>query len=384
MSSIEAINQYLNPDKTILIPVLNTGSHASFGLALALQKMLQAKGANVKVVVEDKTQYDYLDFLDQTEVEVGFPAGRESILSLDISKNQIESLKYEIEGDKLNIYLTTERGPITLHDVMVSDTGVAPDLIVTVGIPKLRNLGTLYTSNPEVFFKTPIVNLDNTFENKAFGKINIIEIGMPLLSQLIYEFAGTLGLSISDGATELMFALMEETNNFQGSNTPPVAYQLASELVEKGAKRDKIIETLYRSKPLSMLKLMGRTMAHANYFPLGGKLEGKEIFYTKLYPHDFEKTDTTEDDISAMARELSEHIPLSAIGINIMIETGNSIKTGYAVFRDPIIVDKVMHILGGSLVRGVIKYSFPTEKDVHSAIEEANILIVEGLFEGYL
>lgn len=381
MSSIDAINQYLNPDKTILIPVLNTGSHTSFGLALALQKMLQAKGAKVNVVVEDKSQYAYLDFLDQSEVEVGFPAGRESVLSLDISKNQIESLKYEVEGDKLNIFLTTERGHIALDDLTVSDTGVTPDLIITIGIPKLRNLGTLYTSNPEVFFKTPIVNLDNTFENKAFGKINIIEIGMSLMSQLVYEFANTLGLDISVGATELMFALMEETNNFQGANTPPVAYQLASELVEEGAKRDKVIETLYRSKPLSMLKLMGRTMAHANYFPLSGALEGKEIFYTKLYPHDFEKTDTTEEDIAAMTRELSEHIPLSAIGINIMVETGNSIKTGYAVFRDPIIVDKVMHVLGGSLVRGVIKYSFPTEKDVHAAAEEANVLIAEALFE---
>lgn len=381
MSSIDAINQYLNPDKTILIPVLNTGSHTSFGLALALQKMLQAKGAKVNVVVEDKSQYAYLDFLDQSEVEVGFPAGRESVLSLDISKNQIESLKYEVEGDKLNIFLTTERGHIALEDLTISDTGVSPDLIITIGIPKLRNLGTLYTSNPEVFFKTPIVNLDNTFENKAFGKINIIEIGMSLMSQLVYEFANTLGLDISVGATELMFALMEETNNFQGANTPPVAYQLASELVEKGAKRDKVIETLYRSKPLSMLKLMGRTMAHANYFPLSGALEGKEIFYTKLYPHDFEKTDTTEDDIAAMTRELSEHIPLSAIGINIMVETGNSIKTGYAVFRNPVIVDKVMHVLGGSLVRGVIKYSFPTEKDVHAAAEEANVLIAEALFE---
>jgi hypothetical protein len=381
MSSIDSINQYLNPDKTILIPVLNTGSHANFGLALALQKMLQAKGAKVNVVVEDKSQYEYLDFLNQTEVEVGFPAGRESVVSLDISKNQIESLKYEVEGDKLNIYLTTERGHISLDDLEVSDMGVAPDLIMTVGVPKLRNLGSLYTSNPEVFFKTPIVNLDNTFENKAFGKINIIEIGMNLMSQLVYEFANTLGLDISVGATELMFALMEETNNFQGSNTPPVAYQLASELVEKGAKRDQIIETLYRSKPLNMLKLMGRTMAHANYFPLSGALDGKEIFYTKLYPHDFEKTDTTEEDIAAMTRELSEHIPLSAVGINIMIETGNSIKTGYAVFRDSVIVDKVMHILGGSLVRGVIKYSFPTEKDVHAAVEEANVLIAESLFE---
>lgn len=381
MSSIDAINQYLNPDKTILIPVLNTGSHTSFGLALALQKMLQAKGAKVNVVVEDKTQYEYLNFIDQSEVEVGFPAGRESILSLDISKNPIESLKYEVEGDKLNIFLTTERGHIALDDLTVSDTGAAPDLIITIGIPKLRNLGTLYTSNPEIFFKTPIVNLDNTFENKAFGKINIIEIGMSLMSQLVYEFANTLGLDISVGATELMFALMEETNNFQGANTPPVAYQLASELVEKGAKRDAIIETLYRSKPLSMLKLMGRTMAHANYFSLSGALEGKEIFYTKLYPHDFEKTDTTEDDIAAMTRELSEHIPLSAIGINIMIETGNSIKTGYAVFREPVVVDKAMHVLGGSLVRGVIKYSFPTEKDVHAAIEEANILLAEALFE---
>lgn len=381
MNSVDAILSYLNPDKTIYIPVLNSGTHFYFGLALALQKMMEPHGCKVKVAVEDIEQYGYLSFLDMLNVEVGFPTHRETVIRFNVVENSIDSLKYDIEGEYLNIYLTSQKSQIKLEDLQLIDSGAKPDLLITIGIPRLHNLGVLYTSSPEIFSNTPIVNLDNTFENKAYGTLNIIEVGIPLVSQLVYEFAKTLGLDVSLGATELMWSLMEETDNFQSSNTPSVAYQLAGELVMLGAKRDDIIATIYRNKPLSLLKLMGRTMAHGQYFPLSGKLDGKEIFYTKLYPHDFQKTDTTEDDIAEMVRDLSEHIPLSVVGIHILIETGNSIKTGYATFKERGVTNKAMHVLGGSLVRGVIKYTFPTQKDVHSAIEEVNILLAEAMYE---
>lgn len=49
------------------------------------------------------------------------------------------------------------------------------NLVITVGISSLENLGDFYEKNFKTFFNAPIINLDNNLDNREFGKINFIE-----------------------------------------------------------------------------------------------------------------------------------------------------------------------------------------------------------------
>ena len=62
-------------------------------------------------------------------------------------------------------------------------------------------------------------------------------------------------------ATALLAGMIAATNSFQSPQVTPQTLELASQLIVRGADRQKVIESLYRTKDIDTLKNWGKVLS---------------------------------------------------------------------------------------------------------------------------
>ena len=85
------------------------------------------------------------------------------------------------------------------------------------------------------------------------------------LSKLNYDMA--LGLYVS---------LMTDTNSFRYSRTTPIAHRLAADMIELGVNPEEVYQSIFSSKELSHLQLLGHMLQNVK-ISAGGKLAWLEM-----------------------------------------------------------------------------------------------------------
>ena len=63
-----------------------------------------------------------------------------------------------------------------------------------------------------------------------------------------------------DVATLLLTGLITDTRSFQNPNTTPKSLEVAANLLDLGARQQEIIQHIYKTKPLSTLRIWGRAL----------------------------------------------------------------------------------------------------------------------------
>lgn len=107
-------------------------------------------------------------------------------MTLDYSGTDISTVDYSKEGDsKLVLEIKPVNRDFDMKRISYDFKGSSFDLIITVGVEKLDNLGQIYSANKEVFDSAAIINIDNSVNNENYGKINIVNTAAANLSTLI-------------------------------------------------------------------------------------------------------------------------------------------------------------------------------------------------------
>ncbi|NIA18333.1 MAG: hypothetical protein GWO79_00420, partial [Actinobacteria bacterium] len=127
-----------------------------------------------------------------------------------------------------------------------------------------------------------------------------------------------------DVATCLLAGMISKTRSFKTPNVTPAALSTAAQLISMGARREEIVNNLYRSRPLNVLKLWGRVLAR-----LSGALENK-LVWSAIKKEDFEKTETNEDDLGEIIDELIVNMP--EVRVVVLIYDGNGEKTKALIY----------------------------------------------------
>lgn len=105
--------------------------------------------------------------------------------------------------------------------------GTAADLIFTVDVLELSQLGSLY--NPNLTAATPIINIDNHDPNKDYGKFNLVEPEAASISEIIAFFLRAVNAQIdADIANNLYQGITAATNNFQSPKVAAATFEAAA------------------------------------------------------------------------------------------------------------------------------------------------------------
>ena len=117
-----------------------------------------------------------------------------------------------------------------------------------------------------------VVNVDHHSSNTRFGNLNIIDSDASAVGQMCLDMLEQYGWSISPTmATNLYTALMTDTGGFRHENTTPRALRDAARLSALGADPAAIASMVYKSRPLTTLKLSALSIATMQV-EMGGRL----------------------------------------------------------------------------------------------------------------
>jgi hypothetical protein len=94
---------------------------------------------------------------------------------VSIKNKDVTDIYYTKEGNTFKVYLGSKDQEITDQDVGLTllQNGES-DLLITIGINKLEDLGNFYENNFKLFFQTPLINIDNKVTNTMYGNVNLI------------------------------------------------------------------------------------------------------------------------------------------------------------------------------------------------------------------
>ena len=160
------------------------------------------------------------------------------------------------------------------------------DLVIVLDTPDLESLGSIYDNDTEFFYQIPIINIDHGSNNEAFGQINLVELTAIATAEILFNLFTNYSRDLLDEniATCLLAGIIAKTKSFKTQNLTPQSLSVSSQLISMGARREEIVNQLYRSRSLNVLKLWGRVLAR-----LTSALENK-LVWTVLTQVDFDKT----------------------------------------------------------------------------------------------
>lgn len=352
----EQFKKFLEDSKNVLLLLTQNPTADAVGSAWALYFFLEKKGIAPSIAFSNhlSSKFNFLPRPERILEEVS--GARDFVLSFDISRNKIIRIRQEEKDDKFNIYLTPEHGSVDPRDFSFIPAKFKYDLIIVIGSSDLEKLGSIYSENTDLFFEVPIVNIDHKSDNDRFGQINLVDVTASSCSEIL---AGSLkdidaGLINETIATALLTGIIGATDSFQKKNTTPKSLAVSAELMEKSANQQEIIRWLYKTHPLHILKLWGRTMA---------KLKSEndsQIIWSELTVEDFVQSRSKAEDLPLILEKLQENYSDGRIFIILHKDTP---KNTVALIRttETETAKKIYLSLGGEMKRGYLEVQIENE-----------------------
>jgi hypothetical protein len=218
---------------------------AVIGLAMILRKF----GKQVTAVISDPLPQS-VQLLETSTLEKQAGGLRDFILKVDVTKTEVDKVRYELVEGKLNIFVTPYKGNFAPSDVTF-DYGEAHldfDLAIILGVPNRSRIDRIYEANVESFEKAPMVNLDFHRSNENYGAVNLIEPNASSLCEMLVALSESLQGGIIDDviATALLMGIVASTDRFTAPHTTSKSLTVAAQMMAAGAKQQAVVRALYR------------------------------------------------------------------------------------------------------------------------------------------
>jgi nanoRNase/pAp phosphatase (c-di-AMP/oligoRNAs hydrolase) len=299
----QIFEQFKKANKILIaLPESLTADSLSSGLALML--FLKKLEKDVEIVSSGSLPLA-LSFLPETDkVRTDVDSLKSLVAILDTTAKPLEEISYQTEEGKVKIFLRSKTSSFTSEDISFTTDKFPVDAVVILECKSLEDLGKLFENHISLFYETPKINIDNQAANEYFGSVNLVDLTATSVAEILTGLFEKYEQQLVDEpiATCLLTGIIAKTNSFQHSQTTPKAFLHASQLVALGGRQQEIVKNLYKTKTLSFLKLWGRTLARLKL------LEDFKVAYSVLNSTDFEKAESSNQDLFAVLKELLDNI----------------------------------------------------------------------------
>lgn len=301
MDDFNQAKNLIEKSRTILILPSQESEGDVLASSLALFSTLKKIGKNVNILIDKMP--DKFRFLEDWRPET--TETNDFIIAVDASDKEIAKMRYEKNNGDLKIYLTLNKGEIRAKDISFPISGQTPDLLVTVGVESLENLGDFFKRNPQSLRGTPILNIDNHVSNEGFGEVNLVDMTSCLaeiLTNLIRFMESEDEAFLDENiATYLLTGVICASQNFRNPKTRPKTFETSAYLITRGGNHQKVIQRLYKQKSVSQINLLGRILEKMSFD------EPKELYAASLTEEDFQECQSSSRDLSFVIEELKSN-----------------------------------------------------------------------------
>jgi nanoRNase/pAp phosphatase (c-di-AMP/oligoRNAs hydrolase) len=291
----------------ILLVTTPSPNYDIIASTLTLYNLLKQEKKQVTILDNNfNANLERLSFLQQpneNSLIKDLAGTRDFLLIFNTKYNKILDVSTEKKDMETIIRITPEKGAIDPRDFSFAPADFKYDLAIIIGAPTLEHLGEVYQKNTDLFFEVPKININNDSENDNYGQVNLVNLTSPAISEIIGDllFEKYPSRINQEIAQMLLTGIIASTDSFQKSNTTPQTMILASKLIKSKADQSEVIKHLYKTKPLSFLKLWGRAMARLNWD------DSKKFIWSLVSTEDFLKSRADKNIIPAVLEELQKN-----------------------------------------------------------------------------
>lgn len=284
--------------RILLVDPINTDGD-SLGSVLALYLVLKKLDKRVEMISVGKISEMYKFLPEVDKIKENFGQAQEMVISLDCSGIKPKKLNYQMDGDKLKIFLQPEKGTFDIKKLETYQEKLDYDLIIVLDTADTKLLGDFYKTNKDLFLEKATINIDHHASNQYFAKVNLVEPSATSTAEILVPIIKSLGEDLIDAqvATCLLTGIVFDTWSFQNANTTPQVLVLASEFYQKGADLVKISRNVCQAKPFSVLKVWGRILANLKYD------QEHRLVWSKISFNDLKECQVEETETSALMNQ---------------------------------------------------------------------------------
>jgi len=361
----------IESSESILIPLSKNNWKKDIGIALAMGYILEEQGKKINIILPEKVDFSYLNFLPTNLITDFNLLKKYSVISINMEQFPVEELKYDVNGNNLEIFLSQDLIPLKPEFTKIFTDQIIFSLILGINNKNWNDLGKIYNDNQNIFDKTPSIGFDTFLESKYTNYKYTSDKHTIYTVEVIYDFIKDNFSQYlnSEVATALYLSLVLETNNFTSPDITYRSFEIASHLLELGADKDNIIRILYKSKSLNKIKLLGRVLSHLNFYDIDSD-KNLKIASIKIFNHDFSKTNTTTQDLDDVLENLKEYLDDNIVGVNLLLENGTNIKEGIlSLYQSSYNLSMTFN---GDYIGNYFHYQYPSEKDIDLTLDEVN------------
>ena len=285
--NFELINHTLQQANSILIPIPEVDGAEILGSALALASLLKSEGKNVEILSSYVNLQKILTMLDLSCVTSVIKGSIESIISIDTTKYPIDSIKYDQTESQLRIYLSSPSHQFSPDMVMIHPTKYNYDLVVTLDTKNWTQLGYSFFSYPHIFLDTPSLSISAITIPHPYSEKTIIAENYNNSAEIVFEYIRKYSkhsLNEKPIVNALLLSLILSNSRALSSERTML------KLRELPNDYNSIIESLENIITDNHRLLIGRILAHLEFIEFEYKGQNNRYAYSKLFPHDFSKT----------------------------------------------------------------------------------------------
>lgn len=145
------------------------------------------------------------------------------------------------------------------HVLTVEETGLAKvEYAIVLDCPSLERIGDVRRHMNEA---TRILNIDHHEDALAFGAVNLMSTEVSSACEFVYHLVVASGREIdATMAAQLYVGILFDTGGFRYSLATPTTFEVAAELVRRGARLDYIADQLFNNKSVASVKLIGKAL----------------------------------------------------------------------------------------------------------------------------
>ncbi|NQU16606.1 MAG: bifunctional oligoribonuclease/PAP phosphatase NrnA [Candidatus Saganbacteria bacterium] len=205
------------------------------------------------------------------------------------------------------------------------------DLFFTVDASDLSRTGNIKVTAKH------IINIDHHADNTNFGDINCVEL-LSSVAEQIYKLAKELNVEINQEIAKALYvSIITDTGNFRYANTLPSTFEVACDLVLRGAIPSQIASAVYDTKTIAGMKVLSYAL---------DKIEKRgKLVWSSLSHEIIKKTGATHDDLICIIDYLRA-IKDTDVTVFLREEKENTIKVNLRS-KGRTNVSKIANDLGG-------------------------------------
>jgi phosphoesterase RecJ-like protein len=188
------------------------------------------------------------------------------------------------------------------HLIQPPQPGQVFDCVIATDCASYERLGKV---TPCIARRKLLINLDHHESNTRYGDLNWVLGRTPSTGEIVFRLLKAAGWPITPSIADCLFtAVSTDTGSFQYPSTRPSSFQVAGELVHRGANLSRICNEVYQSYPLSRVRLLQHLY---NRFRLTHE---NQIAYCWLKQTDYERTGASPADTEGLIDHIRDIEPV--------------------------------------------------------------------------